>query len=106
MIIQPLIGKWIKTYKNSGFKTLIQKKQGVTSEDKKLLSHPQELEIQKMITNTMTDQLKLSYELWTRNAVKELVEREFGIALAINIMGDYLRKLSRTNCRNQSNKND
>jgi len=87
-----LISKWIKTYKNGGFKTLIEKKRGVTSEDKKLLSNSQELEIQKMITDTMPDQLKLSYGLWTRRAVKELVEREFGIVLAINTMGDYLRK--------------
>ena len=30
--------------------------------------------------------------MWTRKAVKELVEREFSVVLAINTMGDYLRK--------------
>ena len=30
--------------------------------------------------------------MWTRKAVKELVERQFGIVLAITTMGDYLRK--------------
>jgi transposase len=45
-----------------------------------------------MITDVMPDQLKLPYALWTRKAVKELVEREFGIVVAINTMGDYLRK--------------
>jgi len=45
-----------------------------------------------MILDTMPDQLKLPYALWTRKAVKELVFREFGIVLAINTMGDYLRK--------------
>lgn len=44
-----------------------------------------------MITDTMPDQLKLPYALWTRGAVKELVEREFGITLAISTMGNYLR---------------
>ena len=44
-----------------------------------------------MILHTMPDQLKLPYSLWTRKAVKELVEREFGVVLAINTMGDYLR---------------
>ncbi len=29
-----------------------------------------------MITDVMPDQLKLPYALWTRKAVKELVERE------------------------------
>ena len=40
----------------------------------------------------MPDQLKLSYSLWTRKAVKELIERELGIVLAITTTGDYLRK--------------
>jgi len=47
--------------------------------------------IQVMIIDKMPDQLKLDYALWTRKAVKELVEKEFGIILAINTMGDYLR---------------
>ncbi len=86
------ISSWIKSYRLGGFKALKEKNRGVKSEDKKLLSDSQELEIQKMITDTMPDQLKLSYGLWTRKAVKELVEREFDIVLAINTMGDYLRK--------------
>jgi len=86
------ISEWWKNYKENGFRGLSTKKRGVKSEDKKLLSTKQEQEIQKMIIDTMPDQLKLDYALWTRKAVKELVEREFGVVLAINTMGDYLRK--------------
>ena len=56
------------------------------------MSLAQEKAIQIMIIDTMPDQLKLDFALWTRKAVKELVEREFGVVLAINTMGDYLRK--------------
>lgn len=86
------ITEWWKNYKENGVKGLSSKKRGVKSDDKKLLSNKQEQEIQKMIIDTMPDQLKLVYALWTRKAVKELVEREFKIVLAINTMGDYLRK--------------
>jgi transposase len=86
------ISEWWKNYKDNGIKGLSSKKRGVKSEDKKLLSTKQEQEIQRMIIDTMPDQLKLDFALWTRKAVKELVEREFGVALAINTMGDYLRK--------------
>jgi transposase len=86
------ITEWWKNYKALGIKGLTTKKRGVKSEDKKLLSAKQEQEIQRMITDTMPDQLKLDFALWTRKAVKDLVEREFGIMLAINTMGDYLRK--------------
>jgi transposase len=84
------VSNWCKQYEATGsFKS---KKKGVKSEDKKLISNTQEKAIQLMIIDKMPDQLKLDYALWTRKAVKELVEREFGIVLAINTMGDYLRK--------------
>jgi transposase len=84
------VSNWCKQYEATGsFKS---KKKGVKSEDKKLISNAQEKAIQLMIIDKMPDQLKLDYALWTRKAVKELVEREFGVVLAINTMGDYLRK--------------
>lgn len=84
------VTNWFKAYKErESFKS---KKKGVKSEDKKLLSKEQEKAIQNMIIDKMPDQLKLDFALWTRKAVKELVEREFGVVLAINTMGDYLRR--------------
>ena len=44
-----------------------------------------------MIVDKMPDQHKLSFALWTRKAVQELIEREFGLKLGINTVGDYLR---------------
>lgn len=86
------ICQWCKDYDNKGQNGLIAKKRGVKSEDGKLLSDKQERHIQKMITDTMPDQLKLNFALWTRKAVKELVERELQITIAETAMGDYLRK--------------
>jgi transposase len=56
----------------------------------KLLSAAQELQIQKMITDKTSDQMKLNFALWTRKAVKELVKREFGISIAVTTMGEHL----------------
>ena len=56
------------------------------------MSKKQEQEIQDLITDQLPEQLKLDFALWTRKAVKELVEKKFGIIVAINTMGDYLRK--------------
>ena len=75
------ITDWVKKYKEFGYKGLKSKPKGVKSEDKKLLSVAQEKSIQLMITDVMPEQLKLDYGLWTRKAVKELVEREFGVVL-------------------------
>lgn len=86
------ISIWWREYKEKGLKGHISKKKGVKSEDKKLLSTEQEKAVQKMIIDKMPEQLKLDYALWTRKAITELIEREFGIIIAVRTMGDYLRK--------------
>ncbi len=85
------ITNWTKRYKLNGTKGLIGAKRGVKSEDKKLITTEQEKRIQDLIVDKMPDQLKLPFSLWTRKAVKELIEREYGIVLAITTTGDYLR---------------
>ena len=86
------VSNWWKSYTARGRAGLSEKKRGAPSEAKKLLSTAQEKAIQKMLIDTMPDQLKLDYALWTRKAVQELVKREFDISLAVNTMGDYLRR--------------
>lgn len=85
------VSDWWKGYQERGMAGLRSKKKGVRPEGKKLLSKAQEKEVQAMILDKMPDQIKLDFALWTRKAVKELVEREFGVVLAVNTMGDYLR---------------
>lgn len=85
------LNDWCKNYRDRGIKGLQSRKKGAVSEDRKRLSSQQEKAIQKMIVDKMPDQLKLDFALWTRKAVKELVEREFGIVLSISAMGVYLR---------------
>jgi transposase len=83
--------EWMKSYKSKGVNGLHDSKRGIKSEDKKLLSSKQESAIQSLIIDTMPDQLKLPYALWTRKAVLELVKREFNIDLALTTIGYYLR---------------
>lgn len=81
---------WWKAYKKEGLKSLSYQKRGAKSENKKLLTPQQEKEIQKMITDTMPDQLKLDFALWTTKAVKELIEREFNIIIGRRAICNYL----------------
>jgi transposase len=85
------VTNWVKSHNKEGEKGLIDSKRGVKSEDKKLLSSEQELAIQNIIIDKMPNQLKLPFALWTRKAVKDLIERKYGIKMAINTAGDYLR---------------
>jgi transposase len=85
------VSNWWKSYKKEGSQGLSDKKRGAKSENCKLLTIEQEKQIQKLIIDKYPEQYKLAFALWTRKAVRELVEQEFGIVLARSTMGYYLR---------------
>lgn len=85
------ITDWVNRYEAEGNKGLKEKKRGVSSEQVRLLNKEQERLIQKMIVDKNPEQLKLAFALWTRKAVKELIEQQFGIILGISTVGKYLK---------------
>lgn len=82
--------RWIRTYENSGIKAIKAKKQGRPMGAGRILTTDQEKGIQKLIIDRTPDQLKMPYALWTRKAVMELIEQEYGIEIAIRTVGKYL----------------
>jgi len=85
------ITNWWKSYEDLGSKSYRYEKRGIKKGDKKLLTDQQESRVQSMIVDKMPDQLSLPFALWTRKAVKELIEREFELSLGLTTVGDYLR---------------
>lgn len=83
---------WRKKYKEDGKKSLKVNKRGVKFGQGRNLTEKQEKKIQKMILDKTPDQLKLPFMLWTRNAVKILIEEQLGVDIAIRTVGDYLKR--------------
>jgi transposase len=52
----------------------------------------QEREVQRMIRNHVPDQLKMSYALWTRQAVRELILHRYDVLLCVRAVGNYLKR--------------
>jgi transposase len=86
------VSNWCKAYKANGMEGLSDKKRGTKSEDRKLLTDGQEIEIQELITDKYPEQYGLAFALWTRKSVKELIAEKYGVVLAIRTMGKYLRR--------------
>ncbi|MEW8438351.1 MAG: IS630 family transposase [Candidatus Thiodiazotropha taylori] len=82
--------RWIDACKSEGVKALKAQPLGRPMGAGRALSQTQEKAIQKLIADKTPDQLKMAYALWTREAVKELIEQEFSIKLAIRTVGKYL----------------
>lgn len=56
------------------------------------LTVEQEAHIQRLIIEKRPEQLKMTFALWSRNAVRQLVASEFGIELPVRTVGHYLKR--------------
>ncbi len=56
-----------------------------------MLSVPQQARIRRIIADRCPDRLKLSFALWTREAVAALSERETGLRLSRSTVSSYPR---------------
>ncbi len=79
---------WAK-YKTKGSRGLQSKKRGVQGGKK--ITGVQSAEVRRLIKEKMPDQLKLSYGLWTREAVQQLIFDKYGIELSRWQVGRYLK---------------
>ncbi|MCP4252804.1 MAG: IS630 family transposase [Candidatus Scalindua sp.] len=82
------VGRWLKLSE----KQLKVNRGGRKHGESRHLTANQENKIRKMITDKTPDQLKMSYALWTRKAVMELIEQEAGIKMPIRTVGEYLKR--------------
>ena len=82
----------LKLYEEGGAAALKPKIRGRKSGMGRTLAQEQELRIQKLICEKRPEQLKMDFALWTRGAVKELIQRELGFELSIRAVGDYLSR--------------
>ncbi len=68
------------------------KTRGRKTGEKRTLSPAQEDEIVRTITEKNPDQLKMKCCLWTRDAVKQLIQEKYGIDMPIRTVGQYLQR--------------
>lgn len=84
---------WWQRYQNEGLKAAVDGGQRGHEVGKlRRLSVEQEWAVQQLISEKMPDQLKLSFALWTRSAVQELIRSRFKIVMPIRTVGEYLKR--------------
>lgn len=91
-VARGVVSRWVSVYHRQGVSGLAKKKRGRLSEDMKALKPHQCATIVTMITDRCPDQLKLPFALWTREAVRDLIAQRYGIILALNTVGLYLKR--------------
>ena len=86
------VSMWWDRYQVGGLDALAVQQRGPKVGTGRRLTARQEQAVQRAITDTTPDQLKLPFALWTRAAIVQLVQQKFGVALPVRTMGHYLKR--------------
>lgn len=86
------VAKWWKTYEQEGAKGLRAQRRGRRVGEQRTLLVEQELAIQRLICDKTPDQYKLTFALWTRQAVQELITLRLGVSMPVRTVGEYLTR--------------
>lgn len=83
---------WWKKYQTEGAKGLKIEQRGRRKGEHRTLDPSEESQIQQLITDNTPDQLKLTFALWTRQAVQEIIKSQLGYKMPIRTVGEYLAR--------------
>jgi transposase len=87
------VQKWDERAQTEGEASMISgKARGYEVGKHRQLTAVQESDIHTLIIDRMPDQLKMDYALWTRKAVRDLIEAQTGIHMPIRTVGLYLSR--------------
>lgn len=93
------ISRWWTAYRADGLEALPGGRPGRPLGSGRALSDAQAQHIRGRIDYYAPEQLGIPHALWTRRAVRDLIRREYGIALAERTVGLYLRRWGYTSKR-------
>lgn len=79
-------------YQKGGIEALKSKVRGRKHGEQRNLTVEQESTIRKLLIDKTPDQLKLQFALWTRDAVRLAIRKEFGVELPLRTITDYLKR--------------
>jgi len=86
-----VVRRWMKRYRRGGWAALAKRRRGRRRGEQQALSAAAQSKIAGLIVGHCPDQLQIPGLLWTRSAVRALIERESGVRLEISTVGRYLR---------------
>ena len=91
-VTRQTVSGWVGAYRAGGADALAATRRGRRPGEQQALSQVQQEDIVRAVTGKNPDQLMLPFVLWTREAVRDLIARRFGVRLALTTVGKYLKR--------------
>ena len=87
------VGTWVTAYRDLGEDAFRPRTRGRRPGEQLALSPGQQAAVREAATGRDPEELALPYRVWTRQAIAELVNREFRITLSLKTVSGYLSRL-------------
>jgi transposase len=94
-VTRQTVNLWMAQYRREGEASLTYARRGRRKGSGRL-NPSQRKQVARAILDAHPDQLKLPFHLWTREAVRMLIQRRFKVKLALSSVGRLLRQLNFT----------
>jgi transposase len=88
----PTVTRVIERYEAEGVTALAPRTRGRRHGEDRALTAEQEDAVRQLIGAKRPEQLKMDFALWSRAAVRLLIEREYGVQLHVRSVGKYLAR--------------
>ena len=79
-------------YQHGGLSAIKPKPRGRRQGEHRQLNAAQEAELQVLLVDKTPEQLKLAFALWTRDAVRLVIRKKYGLILPLRTISDYLKR--------------
>lgn len=83
---------WLARAKRDGIGSLTEKRRGRPTGACRKLTMAQEVWLREQIVGYTPQQMTLPFALWTRRAIKALIEAQFGLEMQDRLIGKYLKR--------------
>lgn len=85
------VGIWVRRFRAEGPGSLAKRRRGRRAGEQQVLTGAQQRQVAELIVGKCPEQLRIPELLWTRAAVRALIEAKTGVALEITTVGRYMR---------------
>ena len=91
-VTRETVSRWWSAYRATGLPGLPGDRTGRPLGSGRFLTDEQAAHIRDLIDHNSPEKLGVASPLWTRQAVRELIKKEYGIDMAVRTVGLYLRR--------------